>query len=244
MSGKRVLVIAGTDSSGGAGLTRDTATAAALGCEVLPVVTAVTAQTHSGVSGISPVSADFVRQQVLAALASGPVEAVKIGMLGSTEVADCLADLLDDCPAPVVMDPVLKSTSGGALMTGAIPAALLRRCDLMTPNLPEAAQLCGRQRARTREEIACQAQHILRAGARSVLIKGGHATDPEAIDHLFGAAGHHVFVAPRLGSSRRGTGCTLATAIACHLALGLDMPDACRAAKGYVHDWLGAGARA
>lgn len=239
MSAKRILVIAGTDSSGGAGLTRDTTVAGELGCEVLPVVTAVTAQTHAGVMGICPMSAGFVRQQLDAAFTSGSFEAVKIGMLGAPEIADCVAEWLAQRRMPVVIDPVLRSSSGCDLAPAPLPRHLLARADLLTPNLPEAATLTGLPIAATDVQIAEQAQELLAMGAKAVLIKGGHGTGRRSVDHLFWASGHQTFSAARLRQGKRGTGCTLATAIACHLASGRDLVEACGSAKDFVQTWLG-----
>jgi hydroxymethylpyrimidine/phosphomethylpyrimidine kinase len=233
-----IIVIAGTDSSGGAGLTRDTAVANTLGFGVFPVITAVTAQTHSGVTGIAAMSADFVKQQLDAACASGSFRAIKIGMLATADIAECVAEWLSRCSVPTVIDPVLKASSGGTLMSDGLQAGLLSQADLLTPNLLEAAALTGRPVARTTADIAVQANIILSGGAKAVLIKGGHGAGDEAVDHLFETSGHRQFSAPRLETGKRGTGCTLATAIACQLAAGHELAHACHAAKDYVQTWL------
>ena len=235
---KKIMIIGGTDSSGGAGLTRDTSTARSLGFDVMPVVTAVTAQTNARVRGAKVMPADFVAMQIEAALAADDPAAIKIGMLGTGEIAKTVARAISDLSIPVVIDPVLKSSSGGQLMSGQLPRQLLSRACLVTPNLPEAAALADRPMAATDDQIAAQAEWFLAEGARAVLIKGGHAKGDTAIDHLFEPFGKHVFRAPRLETSMRGTGCALATAIACALAEGRDLPLACQQAKAFVHGKL------
>jgi len=235
---KRILVIAGTDSSGGAGLTRDSAVARDFGCIVLPVVTAVTAQSDGAVQSIQPMSCAMVSQQIQSALDGGQVDAVKVGMLGTGDIAERVAAILDDIAAPVVIDPVLMSTSGTALIDNGLPARLVACADVLTPNLPEAAVLTGCAPVMTFENISAQAQSLLNLGAGAVLIKGGHADDATCTDHLFQKSGHQPFTGLRLSVQKRGTGCTLATAIACELAAGKTIAEACKRAKAYVADWL------
>ncbi|MFW8636265.1 hydroxymethylpyrimidine/phosphomethylpyrimidine kinase [Cribrihabitans pelagius] len=229
-----ILAAGGTDSSGGAGLTRDAAMAAALDVTLRPVVTAVTAQTDQAVEAVYPAAPEEVTAQVYAALATSPVPgAVKLGMIGAPGLAATLAEVLPT-ELPLVLDPVLKSSSGGALMLADGFGGLLHRAMLITPNLPELAALSGRSGC-----VEAQAAALLAAGAQAVLVKGGHAFGRESTDLLFTAAGaEHAFAAPRLAVSRRGTGCSLATAIACYLAKGAPLPEACRAAKSAVHRWL------
>ncbi len=235
---KRLLVIAGTDSSGGAGLTRDVAVATALGCAVTPVVTAVTAQTDDAIHDIHPIPSDVVRSQIEAAFEQGPPDAIKIGMLGMSDIAATLASALRDIDVPVVLDPVLKSTSGGVLTRKTRIEPLLARSTLVTPNIPEAAALTNSSCAVEGDDIAAQAAKLRAMGAGAVLVKGGHGEGAECIDHLFDPSGHFQLAARRLPVNRRGTGCALSTAIACHLALGQDLPEACRRAKAYVHRWI------
>jgi hydroxymethylpyrimidine/phosphomethylpyrimidine kinase len=234
----RLLVIAGTDSSGGAGLTRDVSVAAALGVTVAPVVTAVTAQTQKGLVAAGLMPPDLVHSQTTAALETARPEAIKIGMLGSSEIAEIVAATLAEQGLPIVLDPVLKATSGGTLLEGGLPKALLSISTLITPNLPESAALTGLPEAADLTQITQQARTLQALGARAVLVKGGHATGQNAIDHLFDGDTHHAMSAPRLEVQKRGTGCALATAIACHLALGRDLKTACDLGKRHVHDWL------
>ena len=235
----RIMIIGGTDSSGGAGLSRDTAVAAALGYEVMPIVTAVTAQSDVQFMGAHPVPPEFVAMQIKAALAQGLPAAIKIGMLGSHDVALAVADALAGLHCPVVLDPVMKSTSGGVLMAGGLPQSLLSQTRLITPNLEEAATLSGTPQAKTDAALAAQANWFLAQGAQAVLIKGGHGAGQASVDHLFDGADHHPLQASRLAKGRRGTGCALATAIACQLAGGDDLRSACQAAKMYIHAWIG-----
>lgn len=233
-----ILIIGGTDSSGGAGLSRDARIAHALGHEVMPIVTAVTAQSDDRMYLAQAMPGDLVALQIRAALATRPPAAIKIGMLGNPDIADTVAAALSDVPCPVVIDPVLRSSSGAELMSGAMPAALLALARVITPNLPEAAALSGLPLAQSDSQIAAQAGWFLARGAHSVLIKGGHADGSVATDHLFQNDQQHRFHAPRLAVTRRGTGCALATAIACHLAEGCDLPVACEKAKTVIHDWM------
>ena len=229
-----ILAIGGTDSSGGAGLTRDTAMAAELGVSVRPVVTAVTVQTNEAVLAVHPWPAEGVADQARAALATPPLPgAVKVGMLGSAAAAEAVEAALPD-DLPIVLDPVLKASSGGTLMAADGFGALLRRAALVTPNLAELELLSGVQGS-----LEAQAAALLAQGVQAVLVKGGHGTGAESIDFLFTADHAPVpFAAPRLAVSRRGTGCSLATAIACHLAQGDSLQAACRHGKDAVYRWL------
>ncbi|MGR3759888.1 bifunctional hydroxymethylpyrimidine kinase/phosphomethylpyrimidine kinase [Roseobacteraceae bacterium NS-SX3] len=234
-----ILVIAGTDSSGGAGLTRDTAMAAALGWTVKPVVTAVTVQTGAALHEMHPLPPAAVAAQIRAACAGGPPGAVKAGMVGSPASAAAAAGALPP-GVPLVLDPVLKASSGGALMDAAALAPLLPHTTLLTPNLAESAVLSGTAQSEDISDLEKQARRLRSAGAQAVLIKGGHGSGGAATDHLFDGGPPHQFSAPRLPRGKRGTGCSLATAIACHLAQGLPLFEACRAGKSSLHAWLAA----
>jgi len=237
-----VLVIAGTDSSGGAGLTRDAAALAHFKVGVLCAVTAVTAQTDAAVLRIERVPAAAVAAQIAAALASGRVAAVKTGMLGGAEVVEAVAQSLPP-GLPLIVDPVLAATSGGALLDRAGRTALIERLlprtRLLTPNLAEAAQLLGTHIAATEEEMIAQAEALCARGPAAVLIKGGHVQLPLATDWLVMADGtRRSYSAARSSVQLRGTGCALASAIAAGIATGLDLPTACARAKTYVTDLL------
>jgi hydroxymethylpyrimidine/phosphomethylpyrimidine kinase len=239
-----VLVIAGSDSSGGAGIARDLKVLADLRCEALCAICAVTAQTHGHVRGVHHVPAQMVRLQVRAALESGEVGAIKIGMLGTlatvNAVADCLAP---DASLPLVLDPVLRSSSGGELLDEAGRAQMRERLfpltTLLTPNIPEAASLCGAAPASSPEALLEQARTLLSMGARAVLLKGGHAHGPEATDLLLAERGEPRWLsAPRLDARSRGTGCALASAIAASLARGASLENACAKGREYVLSML------
>ncbi|MEK0162868.1 hydroxymethylpyrimidine/phosphomethylpyrimidine kinase [Phaeobacter sp. A36a-5a] len=256
-----LLIIAGTDSSGGAGLTRDIAAATAMArmipqfaarsLSLRPVVTAVTVQTNQALQEIYPTPVDGILGQIQAAVETGPISAVKIGMVGSAAAAEAIAATLARLLPPscaVVLDPVLRSSSGGRLMHAGDLAPLMARADLITPNLHEASQLCpglhgavpggGSRFDPQHFGMAAQARQLHQAGAGAVLIKGGHGTDAMAVDHLFCDATHVAFPRPRLKQTKRGTGCTLATAIAVQLMAAQKIETACRAAGDYVHEWL------
>lgn len=236
-----VLVIAGTDSSGGAGLTRDVATLADFGVEALCAVTAITAQTDSAVLHVERLPAAAVRAQIDAALATGRVAAVKTGMLGGGEIVASVAGSLP-APLPLIVDPVLAATSGGQLLDEAGRRALLEqllpRATLLTPNLDEAARLLDMPRARTNEEIIAQGRALCARGTAAVLIKGGHGVLPLATDWLITASECHQFSLPRVAAQRRGTGCALASAIAAGIAARLGLVAACVRAKSYVTELL------
>lgn len=234
-----ILVIAGTDSSGGAGLTRDTATAADLGVGVRPVVTAVTVQTNLSLSAVHPVPTCIIAAQIKAACKHPVPAAIKIGMIGTAEAAEAIALELPE-NLPIVLDPVLKSSSGGHLMPLAAITPILARHDvLLTPNLDECTALTGEAPFERSGDLTAQAQILCARGASAVLVKGGHGSGQKCIDQLFHPDGSQIsFSAPRLPVSKRGTGCTLATAIACHLAQGLPLTEACSTAKSYLTEWL------
>ena len=241
-----VLVIAGSDSSGGAGLTRDVRSLEAMGAEALCALTAVTAQTDARVLAIHRVPSADVRAQIEAAFATRRIDAVKIGMLVDRATLEAVADALGNAPAvPVVLDPVLRASSGAALLEDEGYERLRERLfpltTLLTPNLPEAAELAG-----VRPEpdpaparILEWAQRLLEQGVRAVLVKGGHASGVAAADVLVQPDREPVWLsAARLRAARRGTGCALASAIAAALAAGEDLPAACRNGRAHVRALL------
>lgn len=247
MSGRPVvLVIAGSDSSGGAGIVRDLKVLADLGCEALCAITAVTAQTHGRVVGVHHVPAEIVRAQIRAAFESAAIAAVKVGMLGTSATVGAVADSLPrDGTIPVLLDPVLLSSSGGVLLDeegrAEMRARLFPLTTVLTPNIPEAAALCNTPPAASREALVAQARSLLAMGVRSVLLKGGHAEGAEAVDLLLGVQGGPQWLSsPRLEAHCRGTGCALASAIAAALANGSTVEEACASAKRYVHAMLSA----
>jgi hydroxymethylpyrimidine/phosphomethylpyrimidine kinase len=234
-----VLVIGGSDSSGGAGITRDAQTLERLGARILPVLTAVTAQTDSRVGAVRVMSAQLVHAQMAAAFSTQPVQAIKTGMLATRAIVRAVAAALPAEAPPLVVDPVLVSSSGGQLLDRAGREALCRvllpRAALLTPNIPEAAALLGTEAARTEEQVIRQAEALLALGSAAVLLKGGHAQGSEADDLLLmRGASPRWLRAPRVKAARRGTGCALASAIAAGLGSGLDLPAACAQAKEHV----------
>jgi hydroxymethylpyrimidine/phosphomethylpyrimidine kinase len=234
----QILAIGGLDSSGGAGLVRDFMTAEALGLGAVLVGTAFTLQTRAGVVALEPRSPSALENDVRAAVTGHAPGAVKIGMVANAALAAAIADGLDEAgyKGPVVYDPVLGASRGGALYHGDLAGlgGLLARATLVTPNLAEASSL-SEWPVHSQEDARAAARIILREGAHAVLIKGGHFEGP-ADDLLVSAGGERVFSAPRLpGASPRGTGCSLATAIAVGLARGASLEDAIASAKRWVY---------
>jgi len=226
-----VLLVAGSDSSGGAGLVRDVRTLTRLDTRALCVVTAVTAQSDTQLTAVHVVPPESVRAQMTAALATRHVDAIKVGMLATRATV------------PVVLDPVLASSSGGELLDdagrSALCAALLPRTTLLTPNIPEAAALLGTRSAGSEAELLEQAAALLALGPQAVLLKGGHGNGPEAADLLLARQAPPRWLrAPRISAARRGTGCALSSAIAAGLAAGLGLAAACERAKQHVTQLL------
>lgn len=231
-----VLIIAGSDSSGGAGLARDLRVLAELGLDAVCAVTAVTAQSDERVYSVHHVPPEIVRAQMTAARETRPVAAVKIGMLGTRSTVEAVAGALCGLNVPIVLDPVLASSSGGILLDEpgrlSLRELLFGRVTLLTPNIPEAAILVGRPAARNEDEMVYQARLMQSLGPEAVLLKGGHGTSEESVDLLVTDHGLEARLsAPRRDVSMRGTGCTLATAIAAHLAHGTPLVTACQLAK-------------
>jgi hydroxymethylpyrimidine/phosphomethylpyrimidine kinase len=239
-----VLVIAGSDSSGGAGLARDLYTLAHFNTAAVCALTAVTVQSDARVVSVHPLPADLVRAQIQAALATRTVGAIKIGMLANAAVACAVAASLPPrAQLPVVLDPVLAASSGGELLDAAgraaLRAELLPRTTLLTPNIPEAAALLDARPALDESDLLQQAQALLSLGPQAVLIKGGHGHGREAVDLLVQRGEPpRRYGAPRSPNSCRGTGCALASAIAAGLAAGLSVPESCLRARAYVLELL------
>lgn len=240
---RRVLVIAATDSSGGAGLTRDLQTLTAWRTEGCCAVTAVTAQTDARVHGLWPVPADCLAEQIRTALSDGTVGAVKIGMLATAaNVRTVAAELRRAAALPIVLDPVLVSSSGGALLdVGGLEGLrqdLLPHVSLLTPNLPEAAALLQIPQAQSEAQMLGQMRALQGLGAAAVLLKGGHeapAPDGQVTDRLLAPDGRLLLLrTPRVSGTRRGTGCSVASAIAAQLATGTPLAGACARAQAYV----------
>jgi hydroxymethylpyrimidine/phosphomethylpyrimidine kinase len=240
-----VLVIAATDSSGGAGITRDVQVLADFSADALCVITAVTAQSDSQLTDIHHIPPEVIRAQITAAFQTRQVDAIKIGMLGTRATVDAVADgLSQSASIPLVLDPVLMSSSGGVLLDAAGRDAMRKnlfpRAALVTPNVPEAAALLESGVADSECVLIEQARSLLALGPQAVLVKGGHMSGGEAVDLLVsGSHGLERIASPRLFAVRRGTGCALASAIAAGMASGMPLFDACREAKRYVVEMLG-----
>lgn len=247
----RVLTIAGSDSGGGAGIQADLKTFAALGCFGMSAITALTAQNTRGVRAIHGIPAPFLKEQIAAVVEDIGVDAVKIGMLHAPEIVEAVAWAIDTYDLPnVVLDPVMVATSGDALIEQATIALLVNelfpRATLVTPNLDEASLLLGRSVSRL-EDLDAAAAELVGMGARAVLLKGGHLGTDTLVDVL-AQAGHPPGEWLSLRGERidsrnvHGTGCTLSSAIAAHLALGHGLPESVALAHGYVRSAIEAGA--
>ncbi|MET0862754.1 MAG: bifunctional hydroxymethylpyrimidine kinase/phosphomethylpyrimidine kinase [Nakamurella sp.] len=239
------LTIAGSDPSGGAGIQADLKTFSALGAYGTSVITALTAQNTAGVTGIQLIPAPFVAQQLETLVDDVRIDAVKIGMLGSREVADAVAGFLHGHPHDVVvLDPVMVATSGDRLLTDdAVEAIrrLLPLAGLVTPNVDEAAVLLNTEPATDVDGLLEQARAIIALGAQRVLVKGGHLDQPAAIDIFVGDGREEVLTAPRIDTTNtHGTGCTLSSAIAALRAGDTDWLSATRTAKQWLTDAIAA----
>ena len=246
----RVLSIAGSDSGGGAGIQADLKTFAALGCYGMTAIAALTAQNTLGVRAIHAVPPAMLRAQIDAVLEDIGADAVKIGMLHGPEIVRTVAGSIDHHRlARVVLDPVMVATSGATLIdTPAIAvlvAELFPRATLITPNLDEAALLVGRP-LHDEPAMEAAARELLAMGARAVLLKGGHLAGELVSDLLVTGGGElHWMRAPRIETANtHGTGCTLSSAVAAHLALGATLREAILAAREFVRGALQAGATA
>ena len=234
------LTIAGSDSSGGAGIQADLKSFAALGVYGASVITALTAQNTQGVAGIHQVPADFVTSQIDAVFSDLDIGAVKIGMVAEISVIGAIAaGLAKWRPNHIVLDPVMVATSGDRLLRAdaveALRAKLIPVASLITPNLPEAAALLDEPVATSENAIADQGKRLLALGSRAVLIKGGHGEGKESIDYLVAASGTTQLSAPRVATrNTHGTGCSLSSAITAGLAKGENMETAVRNAKAWV----------
>jgi hydroxymethylpyrimidine/phosphomethylpyrimidine kinase len=237
-----VLIVAGLDPSGGAGFIADTRLAAALGCRPVGVITALTDQNTVGVIAANPVDPGVIANQLSTLLTDVEVAAVKIGMIGSHDIARAVADALALTAAPVVWDPVVAPTRGAPLFEGDLLAALdllAPHLALITPNAAEAGYLTGR-RIHDEAAVLGAGQELRSRGVAAVLIKGGHLGGADATDYLI-AHGEPVPIrGPRipLAEPVHGTGCALSTAIACRLAHGIPLREACEQAKDLVAERL------
>jgi hydroxymethylpyrimidine/phosphomethylpyrimidine kinase len=238
-----VLTIAGSDSSGGAGIQADLKTYAALGVYGMSAITALTAQNTMGVAAIHEVPPEFVAEQIDAVVQDIRPDVLKTGMLASAPIIEVVAAKVREHGLDrLVVDPVMVAKSGDRLLredaVRALREALLPLAEVVTPNIPEAEDILGRQ-LRSDEDIRQAAREIVGLGARSAVVKGGHREGDEAIDLLFDGREFYEFRAPRVPTtSDHGTGCTFASAIAAFLARGETVPEAVRLAKEYLTEAL------
>jgi hydroxymethylpyrimidine/phosphomethylpyrimidine kinase len=234
----RVLVIAGSDSGGGAGIQADLKTVMALGGYAQTAITALTAQDTRGVQAVMPVPPDFIRAQIRAALDDIGADVIKTGMLGDAAAIEAICDELPDLP--LVVDPVMIAKGGASLLAGAalatLKARLLPRATLITPNLPEAEALTGRV-IDSEASMRAALDDLLRLGASAVLLKGGHLPGDDLVDLLATGQGVRAWHDLRIATRHtHGTGCTLASAIATGLGQGMSLVDAVSRARDYVRD--------
>jgi len=236
----RVLIVAGSDSGGGAGVQADIKVVTALGGYAATAITSLTIQNTLGVSGILPTPARAVRAQMEAVLRDIGADVIKTGMLGETGLVETIAETLEDSAAglPRVVDPVMVATSGDVLLPqGAVDAVrrlLIPGARLVTPNAPEAQILTGK----AVDDVNGQrraAEALLEMGAQAALVKGGHLSDDMIVDVLATPQGERFFDGPRVRTrSTHGTGCTLASGIAAALARGLDLGDAVALSRAFL----------
>jgi hydroxymethylpyrimidine/phosphomethylpyrimidine kinase len=236
----RVLIIAGSDSGGGAGIQADIKTVTMLGGYAATAITAVTVQNTLGVTGVHPIPLDVVEAQVRAVLDDIGADAIKTGMLGSVETVELVARLLDGAAAiPAVIDPVMMAKGGAPLLAAqaieAVRRLMVPRAALLTPNAPEAEALTGLS-VTSVDEARVAGEALLALGARAVLMKGGHIPGERVVDLLITPDGETAFEGERIDTRHtHGTGCTLASACAAGLAQGLPLAAAVAQAWDYVH---------
>ena len=238
----RVLIIAGSDSGGGAGIQADIKTVTALGGFAMTAVTALTAQNTRGVQAIYDVAPGFVGQQMRAVLDDIGADCLKTGMLHTADIVEEIVSVIDELARdiPLVVDPVMVAKGGAALLeneaTEAIVSQMMPRARIVTPNAPEAAALVGGA-LETQDDLAAAADRLLERGAQAALVKGGHLAGRTVYDVLADVDGtRHVFASPRIDTTQtHGTGCTLASAIATGLGQGLSLLDSVSRARAYVH---------
>ncbi len=235
----RVLIIAGSDSGGGAGIQADIKTVTALGGYAATAVTALTVQNTLGVSAAWPVAPDIIEAQARAVLDDIGADVIKTGMLGDAAVVEMVAHLLDDARLPAVIDPVMVAKGGARLLAdeavGPVRSLLVARAALLTPNAPEAEALTGLT-VETTDDLRRAGEALLTAGAGAVLMKGGHIAGARVIDLLITPYGETSFEGDRIETRHtHGTGCTLASACATGLAQGQSLEAAVARAWAYVH---------
>jgi hydroxymethylpyrimidine/phosphomethylpyrimidine kinase len=236
----RVLIIAGSDSGGGAGVQADVKTVTMLDAYAATAITALTAQNTKGVFGVLPIPPDFIRREIEVVLDDIGADAIKTGMLHDLAVIETVAAVLQERATriPLVVDPVMAAKGGARLIDPSaiegLKRLLIARADILTPNLPEAEILCGTT-IRNLAEMRAAGESLLALGCRAVLVKGGHLSGDIVSDVLVAAQGARVWESPRIATRHtHGTGCTLASAIAAGLAHGLAVEAAVDRARAYV----------
>jgi hydroxymethylpyrimidine/phosphomethylpyrimidine kinase len=244
----RLLTIAGSDSGGGAGIQADLKTFSALGCYGMSAITALTAQNTTGVRAIHAIPPQMLREQIDAVIEDIGVDAVKIGMLHAPDIVQVVVDAIDRHQlGQVVLDPVMIATSGAVLIENeavqALVQQLFHRVQLITPNLDEAGFLVGRT-LKNEDDMEAAADQLLGLGALAVLIKGGHLSGDTVADLFVSRNAKKWWLrAPRIHSQNtHGTGCTLSSAIAAHLALGVPLEQSIEKSHAYIRQALLAGA--
>ncbi len=236
----RVLIIAGSDSSGGAGLQADIKTCAAFGAYAMTAVTAITVQNTQGVEQVELMSPDLVRAQIRACLSDIGADIIKIGMLGNKAIIEAVADEIEDNEAFIVLDPVMVATSGDALLSDdavdVLKSRLIPVVDVLTPNVPEAKILTGRD-IEDVDSLTEAGQDLLKMGLYAVLMKGGHLEGNTVVDVLVTEEGANMMSGPRIRTRHtHGTGCTLASALAAGLALDTPLEEAVLSAREFVYE--------
>ncbi|MEM0442581.1 MAG: bifunctional hydroxymethylpyrimidine kinase/phosphomethylpyrimidine kinase [Candidatus Caldarchaeum sp.] len=235
---RRVLTVAGSDSGGGAGIQADLKTFAAHGVHGMSAITCITAQNTETVSAIQPIPAEIVREQIRTVVDDIGVDAVKTGMLFSSEIIEAVADELQRVDSPVVVDPVAVAKSGAPLLQQQAVETLVKRllpiADVVTPNLNEVSVLTG-FRAASVDEMVSAAEKIAEMGPEAVVVKGGHLQGPKTVDVLYYSGKTYLYEADRIPTKNtHGTGCCFASAIASNLAKGYKVPQAVRLAQQFV----------
>lgn len=244
------MTIAGSDSSGGAGIQADLKTFSSLGLYGASVVTAITAQNTEGVHSQFAIPAEMVCNQIVAVMDDLTPSVVKIGMLANVDIVHAVADALRGCNIPIVLDPVIVSTSGHRLLSAealdVVKQRLLPIATVITPNIPEMEALTMMPLGSESEKLEA-ARYLISIGARAVLLKGGHESGAEKRDILYlptenGILEEHMSMPTIPTRNTHGTGCTLSSAIAAYIALGCGLSEAAHRAKEYVTNALMAGA--
>ena len=225
---RTALTVAGSDSIGGAGIQVDVKAMSVVGVHATSVITAVTAQNTQGVDGIFPMPVDFIQAQLESVMKDCDIKAVKTGMLYSAEIAETVADFLEDHDVPLIVDPVMVSGTGCSLcdddFVRALKKKLLPICELVTPNRQEAEVLAG-MKIRNKDDITLACEIIGKQGS-SVLFKGGHLSGPKVTDYLYLSSEFNKLEYPRLARSGHGSGCCLSAFITANMAKGLDIVNA------------------